>query len=653
MIPIATSTSARSPQIRDLPTPEFESRYNCDRFTATVLANRYRYIVEHVCGRLLTAAFSPILRDFYDFAGTLAGPPADNYPTPAMSNSIVLFTGTMTDSVRNTVEEYGPERLRPGDVVVANDPYRTGTHVNDLLFCRPVFHAGALIGFINLKAHQLDMGGMIPGGFSLMKHNVYETGLVISPRALYRGGEPVRETWSMIFDNVRFGEILFPDMQTVCAGLALGDRLLNDTVGRYGAGAVLGAMRYVCDAAAERMELALESIPDGEWEGEDAADCDGVDDTEEYRVHVKVTKRGKRAEIDFSGTSRQARTCINATSLDVKSTVGVAFKYLFDPRTPFSSGTWRSLDVVLPEGTVISARPPDGAVFLYYEMSQVMLGALLRALAPAVGRGAIAGDRGTTDIHCASGARPNGVPWVSAAQLGGELGPFGGTEHGDGETWMLSYQANGVAGAVEAIEADVPAVVLREEPVPDSGGPGTNRGGLAVLRDSLWLEAAEHNLMSLHYKRPAGFGVGGGGDGANGGVWVWPPDGPAPALPATGPDAYRTATRLAGRLNPETGAPDPAGEFHYPYRQPSWHTDPLAVLRYINRGGGGWGEPLLRDPHRVLIDVRDGYVTIAGAARDYGVVVLGDPDEDPEGLQIDAEATAALRARPGDDGNAR
>ena len=136
--------------IRDLDDARFAERYGCDRFTATVLANRFDYVVEHMCSRLLTAAFSPILRDFYDFAGTIAGPPSSDYATPAMSNSIVLFTGTMTDSVRNTIEEYGPERLQPGDVIVANDPYRTGTHVNDMLFVRPVFHKGAILAFVNL-----------------------------------------------------------------------------------------------------------------------------------------------------------------------------------------------------------------------------------------------------------------------------------------------------------------------------------------------------------------------------------------------------------------------------------------------------------------------------------------------------------------------
>ncbi len=632
--------------IRDLDDAAFAARYGCDRFTATVLANRFGYVVEHMCSRLLTAAFSPILRDFYDFAGTIAGPPASDYATPAMSNSIVLFTGTMTDSVRNTIEEYGPERLEPGDVIVANDPYRTGTHVNDVLFVRPVFHDGALLAFVNLKAHQLDMGGAVPGGFSCTKRTVYENGLVLSPRALYRAGEPVRETWSLIFDNVRFGEILFPDMQSVCAGLKLGERLLSESAQRYGAQAMLGTIDYVCDANAERIAAALAELPDGRWEGWDMADCDGVDDSEEYRVQVAITKRGERLEVDFSGTSRQARSCINATALDVKTTVGVALKYLLDPRGAFTSGLYRNVDIVLPEGTVISALPPDGAVFAYYEQSQVMISALLRALAGCAGPRAIAGDRGGTDIHNAFGARPDGTPWVSAAQCGGEVGPFGGTREGDGDTQMLSYQANGIGVAVEQIEADVPVVMVRHEPVPDSAGPGRHRGGAAMLRDTLWLAPTEHHLMSLHAKRAAGFGVEGGRDGRAGGVWVFDP--PADGLdgaPGTGPDAYAAARPLAGVVDPETNALDPDGRYVYPFDQAGHSTPPGAILRYVNSSAGGWGDPFERDPERVKRDVRDGYVTIAGAARDYGVAVVGDPDEDPEGLALDLEATARLRSR--------
>ena len=607
--------------IRDLSASAFEQRYGCDRFTATVLTNRFGYVVEHMCARLLTSAFSPILRDFYDFAATITGPPTCGWPTPAMSASIVLFTGTMADSVRNTVEEYGVERLEPGDVIVANDPYRNGTHVNDLLFVRPVFHDGELAAFVNMKAHQLDMGGVVPAGFSIAKKNVYENGLVLSPRALYRAGEPVHDTWSLIFDNVRFGEILAPDMLSIVAELDLGERLLVETIERYGALAVHGAMTYACDAAAERMSTALASIPDGTWVGEDLIDCDAAGDDEEYRVCVTVTKRGGRAEVDFSGTSRQARTCINATPLDAKTTVGIAFKYLFDPEGWFTSGAMRAVDLVIPEGTVVSALPPDGAVFAYWEQSQVMLSAVLRALAQGVGEAAIAGDRGSADIHSANGMRQDGSTWISAAQVGGEIGAYGGNRHGDADSQMLSYQANGIGVAVESVESEVPVVVLRHEPVPDTAGAGYNRGGGSMLRDTLWLSQAEHHLMSLRYKRAPGFGVHGGGDGSTGGIWI---------------------TDEAGEEVHVAGMED--GVYRYPYRLPFWETEPGARLRYVTAGGGGWGDPFEREPERVLRDVRDGYVTIEGAERDYGVAVTGDPQWDPEGIGVDVEATERLRS---------
>jgi N-methylhydantoinase B len=607
--------------IRELSPDEFEQRYGCDRFSATVLTNRFGYVVEHMCARLLTSAFSPILRDFYDFAATITGPPSVEWPTPAMSASIVLFTGTMADSVRNTVEEYGVERLEQGDVIVANDPYRNGTHVNDLLFVRPVFHEGELAGFVNMKAHQLDMGGVVPAGFSIAKKNVYENGLVLSPRALYRGGEPEQDTWSLIFDNVRFGEILAPDMLSIVAELDLGERLLGETIERYGVPAVHGAMTYACDAAAERMSTALAAIPDGTWVGEDLIDCDAAGDDEEYLVRVTVRKRGGRAEVDFSGTSRQARTCINATPLDAKTTVGIAFKYLFDPEGWFTSGAMRAVDLVIPEGTVVSALPPDGAVFAYWEQSQVMLSAVLRALAQGVGEVAIAGDRGSADIHSANGVRPDGSTWISAAQVGGEIGAYGGNRHGDADSQMLSYQANGIGVAVESVESDVPVVVLRHDPVPDTAGSGYNRGGTSMLRDTLWLAPAQHHLMSLRYKRAPGFGVHGGADGSTGGIWI---------TDETGEEIH-----VAGMDD---------GVYRYPYRVPFWETQPGAQLRYVTAGGGGWGDPFEREPERVLRDVRDGYVTIEGAARDYGVVVTGDPERDPEGIGVDPEATGRLRS---------
>ncbi len=155
--------------------------------------------------------------------------------------------------------------------------------------------------------------------------------------------------------------------------------------------------------------------------------------------------------------------------------------------------------------------------------------------------------------------------------------------------------------------------------------------------------------MPLHLKKPSGIGVNGGEYGPTGGTWVIEPaafdvssreDAAADRRRARRADI----TPVAGTLDPETKLPDPEGEYFYFARVPMWDTKPNTIFRYLTNGGGGWGDPLEREPERVKIDVRDGYVTIEGALRDYGVVVVGDPDNDPEGLTIDAEATARARA---------
>lgn len=628
-------------RLRDLDATAFRSRYACSRFDATVLGNRFTYIIEHFCSKLLACAFSPVLRDFYDFAATLAGPPEIGYPTPAVSKSFMAFTGTMTESVRNTIIEYGPTRLAPGDVIIANDPYRTGTHVNDLLFIRPVFHDGLLSGFVNLKAHQLDMGGSVPGGFSATKTNVYENGLVLSPRALQRCGEPVIETWQLIFDNVRFGTLLQRDMRTILSCLDLGERELVESLQRYGRDAVLGAMRYVCDADAERMTEALAALPDGDWHGAGLLDCDGIDASEEYPVRCTIRKRGARIEIDTSGTARQARTSINGTYLDTKTVVGIVLKFLLDPDGRFTSGCYRPVDIVIPDGAVLSALPPDGVVFAYGESTNALLAAMFAALAEPLGARACGGDTGAPNLHSAHGFGADGRLWVSIGIAGGENGPWGGTSAGDGDSFSIFMQANSLDTALEAAEAETPLAVMRREYLADSAGPGRHRGGAAVIKDTCWLAPAEHNLFTLRFKQPTGIGVHGGRDGITGGVWLWP-DRDGESVQKT-LDDWREAIGVSGRIDPATGRTSPNAAWLYFGREKVWRTGAGASTRYLTNGGGGWGEPFARDPGHVLEDVRDGYVTIAGAWRDYGVVVRGDPVADPEGLSLDQEATAARR----------
>lgn len=643
-----TVSNGAAERIREMSDEDFQSTYHADRFTASVIVNRLKYAVEHMSTAFLREAFSPIIRDWYDFACTISGPPEQDYPMAVVSNSLMVFLGTMPDAVRNTVEEYGVENLGPGDVLICNDPYRGGRHVNDVLFTRPVFVDDRIVAFVNICAHQLDMGGTVPGGFSATKLNVYENGLVIPPVLMWSNDRPVRSTFSMIFDNTRWGAMLLPDFKSMHQQLQLGERLIRENIDRYGRDAVLGTLTYACDTSADRMRDAIAAVPDGDYHGSTTVDADGLDDSISYTVHVTLRKRGEDIEADVSGTSPQARTCINCEVTDAKTALGVALTMLLDPEAPFTSGTWRHIDLVAPPGTLLTAGPPEGAPMMFWESSGALIAAVFDALNPVLGVSAVAGDYGSTNTHNASGVRPDGTPWTSATQCGGEHGPWGATKEADGDSYTVLFSLNNLDPATETIEHDSPVVVLRKEHAIDTGGPGRHRGGAANLKDTLWLTDAGHYLSPFRTKEPSGVGANDGRPGPNGAMWIFPPEqdrtGPD-ALVGTGDEVYARSVPVAGVLDPQSKALDPEhGTYHHFARQNPWQTTPGSVLRCLTNGGGGWGTPFERDPQKVLADVRDEYVSVEGAARDYGVVVVGDPHFDPENLRIDEAATAALRA---------
>lgn len=636
--------------LRDLSDEQFLARYNTDRFTASVLASRMRYIVKHMSTVMLTTAFSTTLRDWHDFAATISGPRDMNYPMCTGSDSLTIFMFTMPEGVRNTVEEFGPENLRPGDVIIANDPYRIGLHVNDVCFIRPVFYRGKVISFIAMRAHQLDMGGSVAGGFSGGKKSTYENGLVISPTLLYREDKPVASTFRLIFDNARYGALLLPDIKSLYQSLLLGERLLLESLEKYGIDAYLGAIRYSCDVSADAMNEAIRTkIPDGIYEAEDGVDADGVDDSLEYRLKLKLIKCGDNIEVDLSGTSAQARSSINCGPLDVKGAVGIALKMLIEQKAPLTSGCFRNIDIVMPPGTFCTATPPDGAIFMYWESSLTIMIAIYEALSKALGERAIGGDFGSLLLHNANGYRKDGTRWLTAATCGGEHGPWGATRAGDGDSYTVNHFNNNLDPATEAIEAEVPVVMMRKEYVPDTGGPGINRGGAAVLRETLWLADGDHLASPFHAKKPSGVGANGGRSGTTQGIWLFPPEvfhvaNVRAHLPKSA-DFYAMSTPIGGVLNPVTKTLDPEnGRYMYWGARDVWQVKTGASLRFQTGGGGGWGDALARDPERVKRDVRDEYVTIAGAYRDYGVVIIGDPISDPEGLQVDMVATARRRA---------
>lgn len=634
--------------LRSLSEAEFTSRYGAGRFTCEVLANRARYVAEHICTALLHRAFSPIITFSQDFVGAVIGAPDDGYPLTAVNKGNVIFLGSLSTGVRTTVREYGLDRLQAGDVLICNDPFRVGNHVNDMCFIRPVFHADAVVSFIVIRAHQLDMGGTVAGGFSLLKSNVYENGLVMSPQLMFRGDEPVKETMRTIVDNTRFGDTLLPDFYTIRACCALGERLLNESIDRYGITAWTGAMRYNLDLAAANMRAGIASLPDGRWAGEDWIDSDGKDADTAYRLHATVTKQGSHLEVDLSGSSRQAGTALNATALDAQTAVALAAKLVLDPYTPFTSGLYRDIDVVIPPGSITSAEP-DAAVMFYFEVQSALVNAILRALAVPLGARAIGGAYGSTNLHTGEGRNADGTPWFSAAELEAQYGAWGATDAGDGNNHCGLAMLNMIMPSAEEIEPRIPALILNREYLPDTAGPGRHRGGAGLVKQSIFLSPGNHHLVPLHFRTPSGSGVCGGVDGRSGGAW-WIANGATDDSPETlqapGAGDLQHAIPVAGRIDPETCRLDQLGEFAFFGREPVWRMERGAVLRWVTNGGGGWGDPFERDAAAVLYDVRDGYVSVAGARRDYGVCIDGDPEEDPEGLTIDEAGTARLRSEP-------
>jgi len=631
--------------LRDLDEHEFSANYGCDRFTAALLANRFRYIIAHMSTKLQSNAFSMVIRDMSDFCATISGPPEIGWPMPAASLSNPIHWGPVPDSVRVVLEEYGLEKLRPGDLLIANDSYRTGKHLNDMSFIKPLFWEGSLVGAVHITAHQLDLGSRLAGGFDMGSRSLFEDGLVLPPMLLYREGKPERSVFNLIATNSRFPELLLPDFEVINASLALGEQLVMESVGKYGLDAYLGAMRYACDAAAEAMRSAIERLPDGVYESEEVLDGDSLPDSPEYVVKLRAVKKGPHLELDFSGTSHMSRTAFNSSWIDIKTGILVALKMLLDPKSTPTSGTLRGIDILLPPGTVINPYPPAATMF-YPELVTAVLHAILHAFNPVLGNRAVAPDCWSILVSHAHGATEAGEPWVSLAVASSIISqPWGGSADGDGDNNTLQPWMNFPDSGVEVREMMIPMVVTRNEILPDTAGPGFNRGGAASAIDRYWTHPGWHHAFAVHVKRAPG-GVGGGGSGALGGGWLFDPARTGLAKNELIPhrsrgDFYRSAVALAGVVDPGTHELDQAGEYVFLEREVAASAG--TTFRTIGNAAGGWGDPYDRDPERVRRDVRDEYVTTEGAARDYGVVILGDPLNDPENLRVDLPATAKLR----------
>ncbi|MEK7700527.1 MAG: hydantoinase B/oxoprolinase family protein [candidate division NC10 bacterium] len=508
--------------------------------------------------------------------------------------------GAMSFAVKNALAAHPVATLRPGDAILLNDPLLGSGHLPDFFITQPAFHDGALIGFAVNILHHTDVGGQRPGSQGVEGiFDYFQEGLRIPPTKVWQEYAEQEGIVGIIAANTRTPEKVLGDLRAQRSALRVGELRLQELAARYGRDVLADAMDEIIVRTEAAMRAAISRFPDGVYAFEDFMD-DWGPGTEPLRVAVTVTVAGDSMTIDYEGSSPQTASGMNSYINYTRSYSYAAVKCLTDPLGPMNEGALRPVTVKAPEGSFLNPRPPAGGgprAIICYRTFESVLGALARAVPERVAAAA---------SHMAN---PTFGGWDRAKRrrfVAYELvlSGTGARATKDGcEAMSWAFNASNIP--VEAQEANQPIVVERFELIRDSAGPGRFRGGSGVRRDMRFL-ADEGKLTNLsdRQKFPA-YGLFGGKPGRLGRTTINP--GPEEQL-------------VHGKVSREFAYGD--------------------VVSFQQPGAGGYGDPLGRDPQRVLEDALDDYVSVEAARSEYGVVITGAGAD----LGIDDAATRALRS---------
>lgn len=504
------------------------------------------------------------------------------------------------------VDRYPLESMRPGDVYWFNDPYLSDgavQHHQDMVFVAPVFDAGRPVAFAATFGHYQDIGGLRAGSISPQATEIYHEGVLVPPIRIMREGQLNDEAYRIFLRNSRLPDMVEGDTRAMMASCRLADARLTELFARYGAPTVLAAFEAcIAQTAARARELFLGLVPEGEWTFHDFLDGDGGADPRPLRVELTLGRHGEHVRLDGTRTDDQARGPVNF--MTNPGLLRIAFgRYLqsLDADLDVNDGLLRNLDEwVVREGSLLKPRFPAPLGMRVNTRFRVM-SCIFGTLAQANGGRVPAGSPVYVLYYFRAWDAARRRPILCIEGLGVGLGarPFA-----DGVD-VIYYIAQ-ENYPVEYVERDFPLRVERYAVRQDSGGPGLHRGGTGVVREVRVLCERAELATRMENTVVAPYGVAGGQAGHTGRVV----------------------------LNPGT-----PGERELP---PLGDGVALArgdLLRFETCGGGGWGDPLERDPRRVRDDVARGLVSLRGAREDYGVVL------EPSTLEIDKTATAEARRR--------
>lgn len=499
------------------------------------------------------------------------------------------------------LEDFPAATMREGDVFLCNDPFRGGIHPTDLGCFRPIFMDGEVAYFSGMLMVVADMGGVSSGGLPATATEVYHEGVLLPPVRIAEAGETSDGVMRVILANSRIPLQLRADIDALVGATAVVGQRLVEMAGRYGRPTLDAIVQRLFDHSEAMVRAGLEAIADGEYTGSYHAQEDGVGPARSYELKVRIAVSGSNCTVDFTGSAEQAPGAINSSASQSLSFITYAMRCYLDPAIPMNEGFWRPFTLVLPYGTMVNPRPP-AAANIRFSTGQAMVDAIHAALRPAFPGWSVAPSSALVSLNAHS-AMHAGRPW---AMLEVQFGPGGGRpgfDANDGSSFPM-VGGGGYRASVETYETIFPVRYERIAFQPDTAGPGRWRGGTGVVNDIHLMADAVLTVRATDRTTLSPAGVDGGKAGRGGGFY----------------------------LDPGT-----AGQVRLPDKQSNRNVAGGCVLRLSVPGGGGWGDPLARDPEAVASDVRKGLVSRAGARDDYGVEL------DANG-NADSAATAALRA---------
>ncbi|MEP6812611.1 MAG: hydantoinase B/oxoprolinase family protein [Actinomycetota bacterium] len=536
---------------------EVKTAAHDEAITVRIVGNALATLADEMATTVFRTAHSAVVRDAMDFSAALCAPSGE---TIAQAVTIPLQLGSIPNAMKTLLEKFGGS-FAPGDVYLVNDPFDGASHTPDLFVVKPSFADTKLIGFAVTVAHHGDVGGRVPGTIACDSTEVFQEGLRLPWLKLVDGGEPVEAVYEIIRANVRIPHELLGDLASQVAACTIGDRGLQELAARY---EQLGAlMNALLDHTERLLRGEIASWPDGVAEFTDFLGSDGIDVCD-VPIHVRLTVRGDELTADFCESAPMVRGSLNCTPSFVEAAVYHAVMAASAIDIPQTGGALRPITVVTKPGTVVHVVMPNASSMrgvAGYRISDVMNGALAQIVPHRV---PAAGEGGSTLAWFAG--RVGGEPFIYNELV---VGTWGGRPGRDGNDGLANPCASIANVPIEIAESEWPIVVERYGFVPDSGGEGRYRGGLAIER--VWRcivpNTALHVRSDRQTHRP--YGLAGGQPGAASSNLIIRANGDREQLPPM----------FATVLQPDD------------------------VFHHRMAGGGGWGDPHERDPVAAARDV--------------------------------------------------